>query len=59
MRKQKLRMDEPRQQATFVYSCYASPELFKPRWDDLSLEAKDEVEKNGSLPCDGGGVPGE
>lgn len=49
--------DEPRDDADFRIECHADPELFLD-WDDLSKEAKKEFEKNGTIPCEGGGVIG-
>lgn len=53
-----FRLDHPRLSTKVVCHCYASPELFL-RWEDTSPEAKLEFEQNGSIPCEGGGLPGE
>jgi hypothetical protein len=39
-------------------SCYADPRLFE-EWDTLSKDAKLEFIKNGPVPCEGGGTPGQ
>lgn len=42
---------------TFTAECYADPALFKP-WEQLSMAEQDEFGLHGSIPCEGGGVPG-
>ncbi len=58
MAKSKFYQDEPRQIGTIDFECHAKPELFLA-WDDMSKAAQKEFTKNGPIPCEGGGVPGE
>ena len=48
---------EPRRETDTRVECHAMPELFLP-WDEMSKAAQNEFTKNGSIPCEGGGVPG-
>ena len=45
--------------STIEFRCHASPALFRKKWEELSDGAKREYETNGTMPCEGGGVPGE
>ena len=55
--KNKFKLDTPGRETSVDCSCYADPVLFLP-WDDLPARAKKEFEKNGGIPCEGGGLPG-
>ena len=50
--------DQPRDTAEWLYICYADEHYFVPSYDDVPVDLKNELETNGGLPCDGGGVPG-
>jgi len=54
----KFRLSTIRRKAELEAQCFADPELFKP-WDQMTAAAKSEFDKNGPIPCEGGGVPGE
>lgn len=53
-----FRQKLPRQTAIMIYQCFAKPVLFLP-WDDMPKTAQREFKKNGPIPCEGGGMPGE
>lgn len=57
-KRQPFRNDSPRAIATLEIPCMADPMLFR-RWEDMPPKARKEFEKNGPIPCEGGGVPGE
>lgn len=40
------------------FNCHASEDYFL-EWEDIPQEVKDEIERNGGIPCEGGGVPGD
>ena len=44
---------------TLTYKCNAPDEVFVERYEDVPEEHKNIIESQGSLPCDGGGIPGE
>jgi hypothetical protein len=52
-----FRQKQPRAESEIIATCYAKPVLFM-ELDDMPQDAKDEFEKNGPIPCEGGGVPG-
>lgn len=54
----KYRMDEPRRETDTRAECYADERLFLP-WDDMPKAIQNEFTKNGPIPCEGGGVPGQ
>lgn len=58
--KNEYRLKQPRSVDTILVTatCYAAPVLFI-RWDDMPKGAKDEFDRNGPIPCEGGGTPGE
>jgi hypothetical protein len=41
-----------------TYHCEIPDEYLGDTWDDLPDEIKTIIDKQGGLPCDGGGVPG-
>lgn len=51
-------LDEPRAEADIRFKCHADPVLFKP-WEEMPKKAQNEFTRNGPIPCEGGGVPGE
>lgn len=53
-----FRKKEPRAKAEMEAICYADPILFLS-FDDMPKAAQKEFSKHGSIPCEGGGVPGE
>jgi|CXWL01.1.fsa_nt_gi hypothetical protein len=48
----------PRLTTQVLCECFAKDVLFKP-WDKMPKSAQEEFEKNGPIPCEGGGVPGQ
>lgn len=58
MAKNKFLLKEPRCITDTRAYCYASPELFKS-WASMSKAARKEFDKNGPIPCEGGGIPGQ
>ena len=50
--------DQPRATTEWLYVCYADDGYFLPSYDDVPVYLKDELNTNGGLPCDGGGMPG-
>lgn len=56
-RKTKFLQNSPRAESTVLCQCYGAPELFLA-WDDMPRAVRQEFEKNGPIPCEGGGVPG-
>ena len=57
-KQQPFRLDTARRTTTVRCRCMADPCLFLP-WEALSAAAKKEFHKNGGIPCEGGGLPGE
>lgn len=53
-----FRLTQIRDSADLQAQCYADLVLFEP-WDKMTEDARDEFTKNGPIPCEGGGVPGE
>lgn len=51
-------LSKPRLSTNVRCDCHADAELFLP-WEKLSTAAKREFSKNGPIPCEGGGMPGE
>jgi hypothetical protein len=51
------RLSTHRSTALWRFRCYADPRYFLP-WDEVPDVLKDELEANGELPCEGGGMPG-
>lgn len=47
----------PRARASWVFMCLAHP-LYFVAWALVPPGLKDELETNGGLPCEGGGLPG-
>ena len=41
-----------------IWGCHADPAMFLP-WEKLPEEFIQEITANGSIPCEGGGLPGE
>lgn len=54
----KFRRHKRRIRAIIAADCFADKSLFLP-WENLSRAAKNEFDKNGPVPCEGGGIPGE
>jgi len=54
----KIKQDKPRASCAVTFYCYAHPALFLP-WEKMPKEFQKEVDKNGAIPCSGGGRPGE
>lgn len=52
------RRKNPRAQTELVIQCMAEPRLFLD-WDKMTPKERDEFKQHGSIPCDGGGRPGE
>ena len=55
--KSRFHQKSPRLEMQIIVECHAKPALFFP-WDKMTKAAKAEFEKNGSIPCEGGGRPG-
>ena len=51
-------MSDIRAFAIYVFNCHA-PEDYFLDWEDTPQDVKDEIERNGGIPCEGGGVPDE
>lgn len=54
----RFKQREPRRSTIVECHCYAKQALFKP-WEQMTEAAKAEFDKNGPIPCEGGGLPGE
>ncbi|MHA2063398.1 MAG: hypothetical protein ACXABY_03350 [Candidatus Thorarchaeota archaeon] len=56
----KYRLEEPRETRIVLFDCYCyiHPDLLQPSKKLTEAHWK-EFEENGSIPCEGGGVPGE
>jgi hypothetical protein len=54
----KFKLSQPRARAYLTATCFADSQLFLP-YEDLPKAAKREFKVNGSIPCEGGGIPGE
>jgi hypothetical protein len=46
-----------RSTALYRFRCHAEPGYFLP-WAEVPEALQDELDVNGGLPCEGGGVPG-
>lgn len=60
MRKVPFRLETTRATCAVTFGCFADPALFQPvRFQELPKKVQNEFNKNGSIPCEGGGMPGE
>jgi hypothetical protein len=53
-----LILKKPRRVCCVTFGCLAPGYYFLP-WEKMPKKAQEEVEENGSIPCEGGGRPGE
>ena len=52
------RQSLPRRITVVRCECFADPVLFLP-WDQMPVDVQQEFRVNGSIPCEGGGLPGD
>lgn len=50
--------DDIRAYAVLRFNCHAREGYFLP-WEDIPQDIKDELDRNGGIPCEGEGAPGD
>ena len=56
---QEFRTKEPRRKVTLTVRCFAVDDMFTPKFTDMPESLQRAFDDGLTIPCEGGGVPGE